>query len=73
MYSDSSYNLFDNELSADELKKLRATIEMLGRYRGIPANAWLEEVISSLEIRFGVKPNSEKLISFAQNDMLKGV
>lgn len=73
VYSDSSYNLFENELSADELKKLRATIEMLGRYRGIPANVWLEEVISSLEIRFGVKPNSEKLISFAQNDMLRGV
>lgn len=73
IYSDSSYCLFENEMSADELKNLRATIDMLGRYRGIPANAWLEEVISSLEIRFGVKPNSEKLISFAQNDKLKGV
>ena len=72
-YSDPSYCLFKNELSADELKKLRATIDMLGRYRGIPANAWLEEVISSLEIRFGVKPNTESLISFAQNDRLKGV
>lgn len=72
-YSDSSYCLFENELSADELKNLRTTIDMLGRYRGIPANAWLEEVVSSLEIRFGVKPNSEKLISFAQNDKLKGV
>lgn len=73
IYSDSSYCLFENEMSADELKNLRATIDMLGRYRGLPANAWLEEVISSLEIRFGVKPNSEKLISFAQNDKLKGV
>lgn len=71
-YSDSSYCLFENELTADELKNLRATIDMLGRYRGIPANAWLEEVISSLEVRFGVKPNSEKLVSFAQNDKLKG-
>lgn len=72
VYTDSSFSLFDNEMSPEELRNLRATIDMLGRYRGLPANAWLEEVISSLEIRFGVKPNSEKLISFAQNDMLKG-
>jgi predicted DNA-binding transcriptional regulator YafY len=72
VYTDPSFSLFDNEMSPEELKNLRATIDMLGRYRGLPANAWLEEVISSLEIRFGVKPNSEKLISFAQNDMLKG-
>ena len=73
VYTDSSFSLFDNEMSPEELRNLRATIDMLGRYRGLPANAWLEEVISSLEIRFGVKPNSEKLISFAQNEMLKGV
>ena len=73
VYTDPSFSLFDNEMSPEELKNLRATIDMLGRYRGLPANAWLEEVISSLEIRFGVKPNSEKLISFAQNEMLKGV
>ena len=73
VYTDSSFSLFDNEMSPEELRNLHATIDMLGRYRGLPANAWLEEVISSLEIRFGVKPNSEKLISFAQNEMLKGV
>ena len=46
---------------------------MLSRYRGIPTNAWLEEVISNLEYRFGVKANSENLIAFEQNDMLKGL
>ena len=73
VYTDSDYSIFDYELNPEELLNLRSTIEMLGRYRGIPANAWLEEVISNLEIRFGVKPNSENLISFAQNDRLKGV
>ncbi len=72
-YSDSDFSIFKNELSTEELTKLRSTIEMLNRYRGIPANAWLEEVISNLEYRFGVKANSENLISFEQNDMLKGL
>lgn len=72
-YTDPDYSIFKNELSSEELTNLRSTIEMLGRYRGIPANAWLEEVISNLEYRFGVKANSENLISFEQNEMLKGL
>lgn len=72
-YTDSDFSIFKNELTTEELTNLRSTIEMLGRYRGIPANAWLEEVISNLEYRFGVKANSENLISFEQNDMLKGL
>lgn len=72
-YSDCEFSIFKNELSIDELSKLRSTIEMLGRYRGAPGNAWLEEVISSLEYRFGVKPMNEKLISFDQNHQLKGL
>lgn len=72
-YSDPDFSIFKNELTSEELTNLRSTIEMLGRYRGIPANAWLEEVISNLEYRFGVKANTENLVSFEQNEMLRGV
>ena len=72
-YSDPDYSIFNNELTTEEVANLRSTIDMLSRYRGIPTNAWLEEVISNLEYRFGVKANSENLISFEQNDMLKGL
>ena len=72
-YSGPEFSIFNNELTMEEVTNLRSTIEMLGRYRGIPANAWLEEVISNLEYRFGCKANSENLIAFEQNDMLKGL
>ncbi len=72
-YKDSEFSIFKNELSLEELSKLRATIEMLGKYKSAPGNAWLEEVISNLEYRFGVKPMNEKLISFEQNSQLKGL
>lgn len=72
-YSDPDFSIFNNELSSEEIENLSATIEMLGKYRGIPANAWIEEVISSLEYRFGIKANSENLISFEQNEQLKGL
>jgi predicted DNA-binding transcriptional regulator YafY len=72
-YSDSDFSIFKNELSVEDVNNLRSTIDMLSRYRGLPTNAWLEEIISNLEYRFGIKPNSENLISFEQNDQLKGL
>lgn len=72
-YSDSSSSIYNNELSVEEVQNLRATIEMLNKYRGLPSNVWLEEVISNLELRFGVKSNRENLISFGQNDQLQGL
>ena len=35
-------------------------------------DAWLEDVISNLEFRFGVKPDTENIVSFDHNDLLKG-
>lgn len=47
-YEDRNFSIFKNELSVKEVNELRSTIEMLGKYRGIAGNAWLEEVISNL-------------------------
>jgi len=67
------YSIYKNELSVSELQNLRSTIEMLSRYRGLPCNSWLEEVISNLEVRFGVKTNAEKFVSFGENEQLDGL
>lgn len=72
-YEDPNFTIYNNDMSIEEVNNLRSTIQMLGRYRGTPANAWLEEVISNLEYRFGVKANAENLISFEQNDKLQGL
>lgn len=72
-YEDPNFTIYNNEMSIEEVNNLRSTIQMLGRYRGTPATAWLEEVISNLEYRFGIKANAENLISFEQNDKLQGL
>ena len=71
-YSDRNFSIFNNELTVEEITKLSSTIDMLGRYRG-GNNGWLEEIISSLEMRFGIKANKENIVSFDQNDKLKGL
>ena len=72
-YADRNFSLFKKELPIEDLEELRSTLNMLSHYRGLPGNSWLEEVISSLECRFGIKPNTEKLVAFDKNDQLKGL
>ena len=72
-YSERGISIYQNELSVQEVQELRSTIDMLSRYRGIPGHAWLEEVISNLEYRFGVKSNCANVVSFEQNEHLKGL
>jgi predicted DNA-binding transcriptional regulator YafY len=72
-YSDPNYTIYENALSVDDLNKLQSTIDMLSRFRGPAANVWLEEVITNLEYRFGLKSNAEHLVSFEQNEQLKGI
>lgn len=72
-YEDEDFSIFKNELSIKELQNLRSTIETLSRFRGLSNHAWLEEVISNLEYRFGMKANQENVISFEHNDDLKGL
>lgn len=72
-YSERDFSIFQNELSPEDVQKLRSTIEMLSRYRGVPNNAWLEEVISNLEYRFGIKSNSNNVVAFEQNEQLQGL
>ncbi len=72
-YSDPDFSIYKNDLSDQEMNVLRSAIDMLGRYRGMPSTAWLEEVVSNLEYRFGIVPNSENVVSFYQNENLKGL
>ena len=72
-YEDKNFSIFNNELSTEEVTTLRSTIEMLSRFRDGSRNAWLEEVISNLEFRFGIKTNQEHIVSFEQNGQLRGL
>lgn len=72
-YADRDFTIFNNELSAEEVKNLSQTINILRRFRGMPSFSWIEEVVSNLEYRFGGKTAQENVISFDQNERLRGL
>ena len=72
-YSDPDFTINAQPLTEEEANQLRAVIVTLGRFRGLPSNAWIDEVISNLEWRFGLRGKKENIIGFEQNPFLKGL
>ncbi|MGM9699574.1 MAG: helix-turn-helix transcriptional regulator [Prevotella sp.] len=72
-YNDPNFTINAQPLTEEEANQLRAVILTLSRFRGLPCNAWVDEVISNLEWRFGLRGKNENVIGFEQNPFLKGL
>ena len=70
-YDKEDFSIFKSGISDEDYKVLKATIDMLGKYKS--SNIWLEDVITNLECRFGIVANSEKLVIFDECAELKGL
>ncbi len=72
-YSEPDFTINAQPLTEDEARQLRSVIITLRRFRGLPSNAWVDEVISNLEWRFGLRGKQENMIGFEQNPYLRGL
>ena len=72
-YEDPDFSINEQPLTDEEAQQLRTVILTLSRFRGLPSNEWIEDVISNLEWRFNLKGKSENIIGFEQNTDLKGL
>lgn len=66
-YSDPHFSVFKTELNQDEIDKLKATIQILGRFKGLPQFEWMEEILTGLEDKFTTHGNDNCVIGFEQN------
>ena len=72
-YYEKDFTINEQPLTDEEAQKLETEILTLSRFRGLPCNEWVDEVISNLEWRFNLKGNKENVVSFEQNQDLKGL
>lgn len=70
-YKDPAFSIYKEELTPEEKKQLRNTIEMLRRFKGLPNYDDLEQVLVWLKVKFGLDGMSEGTVMFAQNPYLK--
>lgn len=72
-YRYPGFSINKQPLTDEEAQQLRTVIITLSRFRGLPSNEWVEDVISNLEWRFKLRGKAENIIGFEQNDQLKGL
>ncbi|MCM1142242.1 MAG: WYL domain-containing protein, partial [Muribaculum sp.] len=66
-WEDPSFSISQQPLNDEEIDKLKETIIMLNRFKGMPQFEWMEELLSQLEDRFSLKGQTKSVIGFEQN------
>ena len=72
-YHDKDFSINKQPLTQEEAQQLETAILTLNRFKGLPCNAWIEEVVTQLQCKFHLKGNHQNIIGFQQNEHLKGL
>lgn len=72
-YVNPEFSIANQGLNKEEIERIRDTITMLGRFRGLPSYTWVEELMVNLEGRFNLDGGTANVVGFEQNKGLKGL
>ena len=72
-YEKSNFSISNQPLNETEANQLREALLTLDRFKGLPQYNWINEINARLESTFNLKHKNETIISFEQNEYLKGL
>lgn len=72
-YEKSNFSISNQPLNETEANQLREALLTLDRFKGLPQYYWINEINARLESTFNLKQKNETIISFEQNEYLKGL
>lgn len=72
-YEDSKFSISNQPLNETEANQLREALLTLSRFKGLPQYTWINEINTRLESTFDLKQQTDIIISFEQNEYLKGL
>ena len=72
-YDDPEYTINNQPITDEEMAKLRETMLMLSRFKGLPQFEWMESLLTNLEDKFHLQGVSESVISMDGNAFAKGI
>ncbi|MDR7211810.1 WYL domain-containing protein [Flavobacterium piscis] len=72
-YEDSKFSISNQPLNEIEANQLREALLTLERFKGLPQYNWINELNTRLEASFSLKQKSDVIISFEENEFLKGL
>lgn len=72
-YSDKDFSIDNQPLNQSEIEQLRAAMQILQRFQGMPQFGWVNELSPKLEQAFMIEKDVTPIISFDNNNYLKGI
>lgn len=72
-YKSPNFSVYKEPLNETEANQLREALLTLRRFKGIPQYSWINELSTRLEADFNLKQESNVIISFDENENLKGL
>jgi predicted DNA-binding transcriptional regulator YafY len=72
-YENPNFSISNQPLNETEANQLREALLTLDRFKGLPQYNWVNEIKARLESTFNLKQKDEIIISFEQNEYLKGL
>jgi len=72
-YEDRNFSINNQPLNQTEATHLKSAMMVLSRFKGLPQFEWIEELIPKLDQTFNISDSSEKIMSFDNNEFLKGI
>ena len=72
-YTNPEFSISNQPLNETEVNQLRATLNVLSRFKGMPQFDWMQEMMAHLESTFSVIGNTQEIVGFESNPYLKGL
>lgn len=72
-YEDPEYTINNQPITDEEMAKLRETMLMLSRFKGMPQFEWMESLLTNLEDKFHLQGFSDSVISMDGNEYAAGI
>lgn len=72
-YASKRFNLMGSQFNDDDLNKMKESLLMLRRLRGLPNYEWVEDFLLHLESTSNVRTTNETVIEFESNPYLSGL
>lgn len=73
MYEDPSFSISKSPLSESELNQLNQTLQMLGRYSGMPSYEWLDNLNARFKTQFFTPAETTSFVEFNNNEYVSGM
>lgn len=72
-YSDMSFSINNMPLNEVEINQLRAAVDILSQFKGMPQFGWVNELVPKLQQGIVTKEASAIILEFDSNQYLKGI